>query len=223
MYPQNAIDLSGRVQGWFRLVPILSILYSVSGATSLAEDDPPSETSDLHTNSLHELATKYALKLEVLASRGFGTARFGSHYAHDLILVAGRVAKPLGDTFLKDSFLEGKLDATSSLITGIQDSPSTAYFFGLNVGLRYTFSTGTKWLPYLLGHVGIAATDIGEPDLSGVFQFNEQGGVGLRYQLSTNRSVLTECTFMHASNGGISEPNDGLNAIVLTVGYSWQF
>ena len=43
--------------------------------------------------------------------------------------------------------------------------------------VRYNFSTGTRFVPFVDGGSGISLTDIKEPDLSTVFQFHSQIGV----------------------------------------------
>jgi hypothetical protein len=167
--------------------------------------------------------TAYEIHVDVLVSRAIGLSCFGSNEAHDLWLFSLRGGLPVEKCVFCGSSFEGRLDFVSSFFAGGQDHPDAAYLFGLSGGLKYEFTRPKRWRPYVLGHVGVAATDIGEPDLSGIFQFNEQCGLGLKYRLSGKQSILAEVSYLHVSNGGISEPNHGLNAALVTVGYGFEF
>jgi hypothetical protein len=61
---------------------------------------------------------------------------------------------------------------------------------------------------------GVSATGIDEPDLSGIFEFNEQAGVGVHYFFADYVACTFEAKFMHMSCARISEPNLGLNAVI---------
>ena len=73
--------------------------------------------------------------------------------------------------------------------------------------------------PYLEGAIGVAYlsdTKIDNKDLSTRFQFEDRVGIGLK-----NRNLNFYLRFMHYSNSGIKEPNDGLNSTM--VGFSYRF
>jgi hypothetical protein len=161
--------------------------------------------------------------LEVKVSRAFGTKDTGSNFSHDLWLTQVQGGLILSDVMEPDYWFGGNLEATGQVLLGGQDNPDAAYFFGLNAGLRYHFRTGTGFDPFLAGSFGIGVTDIGTPDATGKFQFNEQIGAGTRYFLSRHYAVTLEYDFWHISNGGIREPNDGVNAHVFSLGFAWLF
>ena len=52
--------------------------------------------------------------------------------------------------------------------------------------------------------------------------FNEHLGLGMQYATTSNSAISLDYTFYHASNAGIECPNHGINATILTIGYSWH-
>jgi hypothetical protein len=166
---------------------------------------------------------KGARSLEVKVSRAFGTTAMGSNAAHDLWLAQVQAGLMLADVMEPKYWFGGNLEGLAQITAGGQDRPHAAYFTSLNAGLRYHFRTGTAVVPFLTGSFGIGITDIDDPDATGKFQFNEQGGVGLRYFLNREQAITVEYGLWHISNGGMREPNDGVNAHVFTVGFGWLF
>jgi hypothetical protein len=161
--------------------------------------------------------------LEVKISRAFGTTDTGSNFSHDLWLTQVQGGWILADVMEPDYWFGGNLEALGLIIIGAQDNPDGAYFFGLNGGLRYYFRTGTAFAPFVGGSIGIGVTDIETPDSSGKFQFNQQIGLGTRYLLSPSHAITIAYDYWHISNGGIREPNDGVNAHIFSLGFAWLF
>ena len=65
-------------------------------------------------------------------------------------------------------------------------------------------------------NVVVSLNKIDNKDLSTRFQFEDRIGIGLK-----NRNLNFYLRFMHYSNAGIKEPNDGLNSTM--VGFSYRF
>jgi hypothetical protein len=196
----------------------------------LSDADPPHKSPlevPLHTSEAPREIGRGYLKndtsLEVKVSRAFGTTASGSNFSHDFWLTQFQGGLMLADVMEPEYWFGGNLEATCLGIIGAQDNPDGAYFLGANGGLRYHFRTGTAFAPYLWGNIGVAVTDIETPDSSGKFQFNEQIGIGTRYFLSPRHALTFEYGYWHISNGGIREPNDGVNSHIFTVGFAWIF
>jgi hypothetical protein len=58
-------------------------------------------------------------------------------------------------------------------------------------------------------------------ELSGRLQFSPQGGLGVQYFFNPQRALVLEYRYMHMSNAGITPPNHGFNASMVTVGFRW--
>lgn len=59
------------------------------------------------------------------------------------------------------------------------------------------------------------------PEISGHFQFSPQGGFGIQHFIAPQRAIVLEYRYMHMSNAGITPPNHGFNASMLTLGFRW--
>lgn len=156
-------------------------------------------------------------------SRGFGFSDLGPTQAHDLWLSHLQMGTMLTGVLGRGHWYAGNMEGFGQLISGWQDRPSAAYFFGLNLGLRYHFATGTRFIPYLGFSGGISATDIHAPDLGGTFQFNQQYAAGIRYFFNSRNALSLEYAVMHISSAGLSDPNNGVNAHLVSLGFSRMF
>ncbi|HAV61792.1 MAG TPA: hypothetical protein DCY13_05450 [Verrucomicrobiales bacterium] len=164
-----------------------------------------------------------ALSIETKLVRGLGTDQGGSRVNHDLWLGQLLLGTILMEPCRPNRWYGGNLELTGQLIGGAQDHPEPAFFVAGNVGLRYHLSAIGRVVPFLTASIGISGTDIGEPDLSGTFQFNEQVGGGLRYFLSERRAIVLEYFFQHISNGSTSLPNHGANSHMFSLGFAWLY
>ena len=173
-----------------------------------------------------EVGTGFArntFSLEIKGSRGFGTTAFGPNLSHDLWLTHIQLGWIMADVMEPEYWFGGNLEALGQVIVGGQDNPESAYVAFATVGFRYHFRTGTQLVPFVTASVGCGVSDIEGPDLGGKFQFNEQIGAGARYFVSNHHAVILEYGLWHVSNGSVREPNDGLNAHVLSLGFGWVF
>jgi lipid A 3-O-deacylase len=87
-------------------------------------------------------------------------------------------------------------------------SPVFVYYFGK-----------PDWTvqPYVEAGIGVSAiseTKIADRDMSTGFQFEDRVGVGLR-----TTDLDLSLRYMHYSNASIAAPNDGIDIIIVTVGY----
>ena len=94
---------------------------------------------------------------------------------------------------------------------GAQFSPSTDWLLGLTPHLRYNLATGTRRIPFIDGGAGVTATGIGPPDLSGTFEFNIQGNLGVNWFLRDDLALTFQAGYLHMSCAGIHYPIRGLN------------
>ncbi|HEV3409757.1 MAG TPA: acyloxyacyl hydrolase [Chthoniobacterales bacterium] len=95
--------------------------------------------------------------------------------------------------------------------------------------LRYNFfRPGARVVPYVQGGGGFVYTDIepGEASSNAVsteFNFNLQATFGIRWILNDRWSFLTEATYRHISNAGLSDPNYGIDQAGGSVGVGFSF
>lgn len=159
----------------------------------------------------------------VSVGNGWGMKSFGSFEAHDLAMMFVGAGWRLTAPPDPHALLGGTLDLRAELCAGYQYHPEPAYIVGLAPMLRYNFWTRSAFMPFIELGVGVNATDIGEPDLSTVFEFSPQGGVGLKYFASKRLAITAEFRFLHLSNAGLRQPNEGVNTGLVLVGLNWFF
>ena len=146
----------------------------------------------------------------------------GSTSAHDLITTGIRGGRIMTERLGGERWYAGNLECYGLLFSGYEISPDNGYLMGLNPGLRYYVDTDTRWVPYIDVNAGISLSDIGEPDLGGKFQFNEQIGLGLLCRIRERLTLNVGYRFLHVSNAGIQEPNNGINGHMVVFGFNWQ-
>jgi lipid A 3-O-deacylase len=156
------------------------------------------------------------------AGAGAGIKMFGGSQAHDLALASLTYSYLFGP-ILENHWYAGNLELRAELFGGAEFSPASESLVGLTPHLRYSFATGTRWVPYLDGGAGLTATSIGPPDLSGTFQFNVQAAIGVLWFFRDNVALNLESRYIHLSNAGTKNPNLGVNTVLGMIGISWFF
>jgi len=155
-----------------------------------------------------------------------GMASFGSVQAHDLALMSLTYGHMLGRVKGEGHWYRGNFEGRLELFGGMQFHPDVdtdGWLVGLTPHLRYNFATGTRWIPFLDGGVGVTATGIGPPDLSGTFEFNLQATTGVNWFFLDYVALTGEVRYMHLSCAGINHPNLGMNNIAFMIGLTWFF
>jgi len=159
----------------------------------------------------------------VSVGANYGVAMLGGRESHHLALVSLSYGRMLGPVQGERRWYRGNWELRGELFSGAEFSPDTEWFVGLAPHLRYNFATGTRWIPFADVGAGVTATGIGSPDLSGIFEFNLQAGVGIHWFMKDNVALTMEARYMHWSCAGISDPNRGLNGVTGMFGVTWFF
>jgi len=84
--------------------------------------------------------------------------------------------------------------------------------------------TPERWdvMPYIALGIGvsrISGTRIMGRDLSSHFQFEDRVGFGLRFGPTMGNNLALR--YMHYSNGGLAQPNHGIDIVMLSIGSSF--
>ena len=142
---------------------------------------------------------------------------------HDLALGTFHYGWMFGDVVGKDHWYRGNWELLGEAFAGAQYHPNAAYVAGVTPMIRYNFATGTRLMPFINGGAGSSVTDIGNPDLSTIYEFNLQAGLGFHYFWRKNAALTFESRYLHFSNASIKLPNQGVNTVSFLVGFSWFF
>jgi lipid A 3-O-deacylase len=95
-------------------------------------------------------------------------------------------------------------------VNAVALSPVFQYVFHVN---------SAAWYPYIEGGIGVAYLDdytINNRDLSSNLMFEDRIGVGIRI-----KNIDLSFRYMHYSNAGFKEPNDGIDILIGTL--AWYF
>ena len=167
-----------------------------------------------------------AQDLTIEAGVAAGMASLGSHQPHDLGLVSASYGHMLSGVVGKDHWYRGNVEGRVELFGGMQYHPDVdtdGWLIGLTPHLRYNFATGTRWIPFVDGGAGVTAMGIGQPDVSGTFEFNLQASVGMHWFLCHDLALTTDVRYTHYSCAGIHQPNSGINTVAFMLGVTWFF
>lgn len=166
---------------------------------------------------------KHATEAGFNVGAGLGVRAFHSEQDHDLVLGDLHVGTMLTGIVAKDHFWRGNFELLGQLFGGEQIKPRNAYVVGVAPLLRYNFATGTRFVPFFDGGAGLTLTDIRKPDLSTDFEFNVQVGCGFHWFFTPKVSATLEGRWLHLSNAGIDDPNNGVNTMMVYLGANWFF
>jgi len=138
--------------------------------------------------------------------------------------VEGVAVHPSWQITLTDSIGEGWWSGSIALgaelaLLGITQ-PTGAYGVGFTPKLIYTFSSFGRLKPYIEGGGGPLWTNFDGriPEQGSDFNFLVWGGAGASWDLTSQLSLNAGLRFSHISNGGINEPNGGVNYLLPFVG-----
>jgi len=151
------------------------------------------------------------------------TRDIGGKKSHNLLLTRLYWGCMLGNRVAEDKWYGGNWEFVQEVFGAWQYYPKHAFLTGATSLVRYNFATGTRWVPFMDGGVGLSLTDIGNPDLGSPGEFNGQIGPGLNYFWNNNLALTLQYRYMHNSNAGIKSPNQGINENIAYIGMSWFF
>jgi lipid A 3-O-deacylase len=189
-----------------RTLSVLTAIVTLGATATFAED------------TFHAGANR----LTVSVGGGPGTRVLGSTTHHDLALARVEYGGICSRQLLTNTFLAGNVELAGEGFGGAQFS-SPAYVAGVGGVLRYNLTRSQSFVPFIEVGAGVLLTDLGGPDLSGIFQFHEEGGLGAHLFLNRRDAITFDYRFMHISNAGISKPNLGVNNHSFFLGFTRFF
>ena len=95
-------------------------------------------------------------------------------------------------------------------------------FGGLDLYFAWHLLRGENWSLFISGGAGLQQASTNFPSDSH-FNFRLQTGLGATLQLTDTMSLIGGARYIHISNAGISEVNDGLDGALLFTGLMVRF
>jgi len=209
-------------------VAVIVLAGQAAGAADGDEPGLPDEALHPFHPRIWEEGIGAAYREDVLEAgfavgAGPGLEVIGSTEEHDLAQLSGRFgwvfAGPIGAGML----LGGRPELLWEAFWTEQFQPEVRAGIGGSVGIRWNFLSRSRWVPYIDWQMGMGWTDIGEPDLTGKFQFNLRPGIGSHFFLRDDLALTLEARWFHMSNAGLHAPNHGTNTLLFMVGFGWFF
>jgi opacity protein-like surface antigen len=212
------------LQGVYRPLAVAALLATAASAHACGRpespDTPcsPARTGEVAPRSIWANGVGHGFRAGVVqagfslgAGLGFKTSRYNR--SHDLALGSLRLSRTLG----------GNWEVLGELFGGTQTSPTSRTVVGVTPVFRYNFVTGSPWVPFVDGGVGLTYTSIRDDDLSTPLEFNVQVGAGAHYFFHEDRAVTLQYRWLHLSNAYLERPNRGTNTHLIYTGLSWFF
>lgn len=94
---------------------------------------------------------------------------------------------------------------------------------GVGVGIKYRYTVTDDFSWYVIGSVGPHFITVKTRDQANGFIFSDTIGIGCSFLLKEKSSINLEYRFRHLSNGGIVNPNVGIDNNFIAIGYSRFF
>lgn len=153
----------------------------------------------------------------------FGTRALGASQAHDFGLLTLRHSRVFSRLEAAEQWNAGNWELLLDAVLGRQTHPRPATFAGVVPVFRYSFATGTRWVPYLEVGLGLAYNEIRGGDLSSDLELLGTWGGGTRVYLDERRALVFGYRWLHLSNLGVTRPNHGVDAHSFQVGFVAAF
>jgi hypothetical protein len=127
------------------------------------------------------------------------------------------ITEPMGK-----GVFDGALSLGAEAVLFRTRQPSDSYNVGAMPRLRYVFGSRALVRPYLEGGGGgIWGTLAGTPEQATNVNFLLMAGAGVSWFFSPHLAVSVGYRFYHISNGGLGDPNSGLNYNYPFIGLSY--
>ncbi|MCZ6551550.1 MAG: acyloxyacyl hydrolase [candidate division NC10 bacterium] len=136
------------------------------------------------------------------------------------IYAAPRWGIGISDPMGGDAWYRGNLELLAEGTFIVNFEPKGGFGAGLTALFRYNFLPEGKFIPFVEAGGGILFLDMDFMNRSDDLNFNPQAGLGFHYFISERTAFTGEWRWQHISNGGIKEPNRGINSSLFTIGVS---
>ncbi len=117
--------------------------------------------------------------------------------------------------------LPGDWDFRISPALALLHDPGPGVEISCAVGLSVSTTIDKHWKPYIFGATGPLYTSAKTTEQATRFNFGSYAGYGIEYRLDEKQGVCIYTLVRHFSNGGIKDPNDGIDTSCWGVSYVW--
>lgn len=115
----------------------------------------------------------------------------------------------------------GDWDFRISPALAIVNEPTAGAEFSCGFGFKVSTPVGERFRPSFFAATGPLYTTVDTLEQSTRFNFGTYAGFGLEYKIAENQSMGLFKLIRHFSNGGVKDPNDGVNTNSWGIEYTW--
>lgn len=115
----------------------------------------------------------------------------------------------------------GDWDVRVSPAIAMVTDPERGVEVSCALGFKVSGTLGSRWRPNFFAATGPMYTTVDTLEQSTRFNFGTYAGVGLEYRVDNDQSISLFKLIRHFSNGGVKDPNDGVNTNSWGVEYTW--
>lgn len=115
----------------------------------------------------------------------------------------------------------GDWDFRVSPSLAILHDPESGIELSCAVGLSVSTKLDQHWKPYIFGASGPLYTSANTTEQATRFNFASYAGYGIEYRIDETQGICMYKLVRHFSNGGIKDPNDGVDTNSWGVSYVW--
>jgi opacity protein-like surface antigen len=134
-----------------------------------------------------------------------------------------RIGFGMTDRLGGDAWYAGNIETLYEGALFHNTAQNGGYGIGLGTTLRYNFIFSDKVVPFIDANFGIISLNLDLERQSDGFNFNIGFGGGAHWFVSDNMAITTEIRWQHISNAKTKLPNDGINAGLFLLGFSYFF
>lgn len=201
---------------------LCAISSTLHAGNAPVQPSPPVESELAFSKGQREVETLLGVFYSV--NSGDETAEPDLNYA----LGSARLGMMLNDPS-GQGILRGNFELMFGMFAGgIYEGPGD-YLAGAELGLRYNFiQPSASVVPFIQVGGGGGYSDAAKDDrvqrlIGSDWSFQLHGTLGIRWMLSERCALTTAVQYLHFSNAGIEERNQGLDSVGGLVGMSWFF
>lgn len=115
----------------------------------------------------------------------------------------------------------GDWDYRISPALALLNEPEHGIEVSVALGLSVSTMLDEHWKPYIFGATGPLYTSANTIEQATRFNFGSYAGFGVEYKLDETQGICVYKLVRHFSNGGIKDPNDGIDTNSWGVSYIW--
>jgi len=197
-----------KISCYYRLVLLLLSALLLSPPLARAGENPPEQGAQAGREAEFTI--------------GLGTASIPEG-KYQPLLMTWRIGRELKKYFPRLGELPGRLTAFLEPQLNPSHRPEDSVEFGLGIGVQYRYAFTERVAGYLFGSTGPHYMTLVTAEQAQGFLFSNTLGAGLYYFLREDSALNLGYRYRHLSNAGLVEPNGGINASFITLGYAIFF